>query len=338
MAVRQQDAGGGDTQFFDFTNALAQEAALAEALSREAAIASREAAGLAPLDSAVAREPNLIGLSPRDAARVFFEKGVKGGGFLREAVTRRDFLISLKNELMKDPEDPYQRPATRLPTYCIGSGKGMGFQDCQGSPLAGWGLGVQSSGNYAPSPSITLLKNDVYSPVAVTPLGAGQISNAVQGVDHVLEYYVQSALGQVDVLLDGTNILSYTDPNPISGGLRYGLSAGSTNTSSQNTTIGNYAITDFTSTTTYFSYAFGNPRTAPLSWDIYDGPNNNGGYWDGSNFYLMRNSLSTAFTMLCKPTIPVPADFRIETIFQTWPEGGGAGWCPVFLKQAPSPV
>lgn len=309
MAVRPPDAGGGETEYFDFTNALAREA-------------------------------SLIGLSPRDTARVFFEKGVKGSWFLREAITRKDFLISLKNELMMDPEDPNQPPVTRLPTYCIGSGKSMGFQDCQGLPLAGWGLGMQSSGNYSPSPSVTLLKNDVYSPVATSGLlNSGDISNATQGVSHVIEILVQGGIGQVDVLLDTATIFSYIDPNPLSGGLRYGLSAGSTNVSSQNTTISQFLITDLAATTTYFSYNFAtNPRTAPLSWDIYDGPNNNGGYWDGSTFYLMRNSLSTAFIMLCKPTSPVPTDFKMRVTFQTWPEGGGAGWCPVFLKQAPSPV
>jgi hypothetical protein len=108
--------GGGETNYFDFTQAQKLEKALA-------ALTPQQASRL-DYSSQYALEKSLAGLSPRDTARASFEKGVTGAGFLQAAPTRRDFWIALQNQMMQE-QVITQKPVTPAPN-------GMVFTDVRG--------------------------------------------------------------------------------------------------------------------------------------------------------------------------------------------------------------
>jgi hypothetical protein len=95
---RAYDAGGGETNYFDYSQAQQFEKALAGLTPEQAA----------RLDytSQYALEKSLAAVSPRDTARASFERGVIGAGFLQAAPSRKDFWTALQNQMMQEQVIP----------------------------------------------------------------------------------------------------------------------------------------------------------------------------------------------------------------------------------------
>lgn len=306
MAVRQPDAGGGDTQFFDFTAALTREA-------------------------------SLIGLSSRDTAKALFDRG-RGAGFLREAVTRRDLMLILKDKMLNE-ETPTQRPARY---YNVGIGGTLGFQGSVAPVnINGYGVSLDTFANFEVPPIIQLLENNVATILADSgTLPAGTISNPAAGSTHTLDVSYNHSTPLLSVFNDGVPLFTYgtalnlTEDN-------FGIS-GSTGGSDQNTLILNYTITNVAGTTTYYTADF--TTTNPLGsgeWTFYGGIGNLAPSWESGNFYALKQARTNCFMMFLNQSVvgTIPkTDWKITMQYQTWPQGGGDGVVACFLKAPPAPL
>ncbi|NDE14690.1 hypothetical protein EBZ80_07145 [bacterium] len=307
MAVRQGDAGGGDTQYFDFTSALVREA-------------------------------SLIGLSSRETAKVLFDRGVRGAGFLKEAVTRRDLMLLLKDTMLNE-EEPVQRPARY---YNVGQGGTLGFQgSVPPVNINGYGVSLDTFANFETPPIIQLLEDNVATILADSgTLAAGTISDPAAGVTHTLDVSYNHSTPLLSVFNDGVPMFTYGSALSLAEN-NFGI-CGSTGGSDQNTLLLNYTITNVAGTTTYYTTDF--TTTNPLGsgeWTFYGGIGNLAPSWEAGDFYALKTGRLNCFSMLLNQSVVgvIPkTNWKITMQYQTWPQGGGDGVVACFLKAAPAPL
>jgi hypothetical protein len=313
--------GGGETNFFDYSQALAFEKSLASALASAKAGAT---AAQAARDSLA---------SPRDIAQAVFQQGVRGAGFLQSAPSRRDFWLLMLNQMMR--EDVSAEPITY---YDIGTGGTLGFNNGV-TPLAGYGVALDTFPNFEAVPSINLLEGTASNILAGSGvLLPAVIANDTQGTSHVLKVSYNAATPILEVYNDGVLQFTYnTLLNPAE--VNFGIS-GSTGGSTQNTTIQSYVVKNYAETITYFSNNFvtSNPLTNG-NWNFYGGVGNQAPSYEAGDFYILKTGRNNAIMMLVSQNVSIPlTNWSIELTYQTWPQGGADGIVALFLKAIPVPV
>jgi hypothetical protein len=321
--------GGGETNFFDYSQALAFEKSLA-GLS-PAQLSSALAAAKAGATAAQAGRDSLA--SPRDIARAMFQQGVKGTGFLQSAPSRKDFWLLMLNQMMR--EDVNTQPVTY---YDIGSGGTMGFNNGV-TPLAGYGVALDTFPNFEAVPCISLLQDKVQNILVTTgALPPNTIANNTQGTSHVLKVAYNAATPILEVYNDGVLQFTYnTLLNPAE--VNFGIS-GSTGAVVQNTTIQSYVVKNYAGTITYFSNNFvtSNPLTNG-NWNFYGAVGNQAPSYEAGDFYMLKTGRGNAIMMLVSQNVSIPlTNWSIELTYQTWPQGGADGIVALFLKAIPLPV
>jgi hypothetical protein len=320
--------GGGETNFFDYSQALAFEKSLAGL--PPAQLASALAAAKAGATAAQAARDSLA--SPRDIAQAVFQQGVRGAGFLQSAPSRRDFWLLMLNQMMR--EDVSAKPVTY---YDIGGGGSLGFNGV--APVAGYGVSLDTYPNYEAVPSINLVKDlisNILAGSAVLP--PNTIADNAQGTSHVLKVAYNAATPILEVYNDGVLQFTYTTLlNPAE--VNFGIS-GSTGGAQQNTTIQSYVVKNYAGTITYFSNNFvtSNPLTNG-NWNFYGGVGNQAPSYESGDFYMLKTGRANSVMMLVSQNVSIPlTNWSIELTYQTWPQGGADGIVALFLKAIPVPV